>query len=160
MKTIKIALYKKSKTLFWKWIRIKQNLQWFSWRYSQYSHAELVFDNWLSFSSSEIDWWVRFKKIKFKKIHWDFIEIQVSDYNYKKVLSFCEKQEWNKYNFTWIVFAQIFNINIKREWDWFCSEIVSRALQEISLLCPYSSLFINPARLAKLLENKKFYINK
>jgi len=160
MRIIKIALYKHSKSLFWKWIRIKQNLQWFPWRYAKYSHIELVFEDWICFSSSEEDGGVRFKNIKFKKNHWDFINIPMSDYNYKKVLAFCEKEEWNNYNFTWIVFAQLFNLNIKWKWDWFCSEICSSALQEISMFCKESALFINPAKMAELLEENEFYIDK
>jgi len=152
MKIIKVALYKKSKTLFGRLIRLKQNLQWYAGRYSQYSHTELVFEDGLFFSSSETDWWVRFKKIKPKKRNWDFIEIEITNSQYDKILKFCKSQENNNYNFTGIVLAQICNLNIKKDTEWFCSEITSRALQEANLLCPYSSLFINPARLAKLLE--------
>ena len=159
MHTIKVRLYKKSKTFFWKLIRVKQNLQKFSWRYAQYSHAELEFENWLSFSSSEVDWGVRIKKIKFKKAHWDFIEIKVSNEKYNKMITFAHSQEWDKYNWLWIVLAQWFNLNFKWEWDWFCSEIVTRCLQESCILCTVSALFVNPAMLAELLEDRWFYIN-
>jgi len=158
MKIIKIAFYKHSKTIFWKWIRVKQRLQWYAERYARYSHTELVFEDWLFFSSSEVDWWVRFKKIKPKKRNWDFIEIEVSDKHYEDILKFCKSQDWNKYNTLWIVLAQICNLNTKKDNQWFCSEITSRALQEAKMLCPYSSLFINPARLANLLENEWFLI--
>jgi len=160
MKTIKIALYKNSKTTFWKIIRFKQRfLSKLPKRYSKYSHVELVFENWLFFSSSEIDWWVRFKKIEPKKNHWDFIEIQVDDQEYKKIYDFCVKQNWNWYNWFWIIFAQTLNLNIlRRKWDYFCSEIVSRALQEACFLCIYDSIFISPWKLAFILEENNYLI--
>lgn len=157
MKTIKVAFYKHSKSVFGWFIRWKQEIK-YPTRHARYSHVELVFEDWMSFSSSEEDWGVRFKKIKHKKYNWDFIEIEMSDQNYKKVLDFCKRQDWNSYNWIWIFLAQTINFNIKWEWDWFCSEICSRALQEASLLCPESSLFINPAKLAYLLEKKGYII--
>ena len=155
MKTIRVAFYKHSKSIFGKLIRFKQ---WWVYenRYAQYSHTELVFEDWVSFSSSEQDKWVRFKDIKFKKKNWDFIDIEVSNANYEKVYTFCSNQLGNKYNWIWIVFAQIFNLNWKWQWDWFCSEICSRALQEIGMLCPYSSLFIEPAELAEILDKQGY----
>jgi hypothetical protein len=154
---LKIAFYKHSKSIFGKLIRFKQ---WWIYenRYARYSHTELVFQDWLSFSSSEQDNWVRFKQIKFKKANWDFIEIEVSKSKYDKVLKFCRQQEWNRYNWIWIVAWQILHINWKWKNDWFCSEICSRALQEIGMLCPYSSLFIEPAELAELLEENGYKI--
>ena len=156
MKTIKIAFYKYSKSFFWKLICWKQdNLPW---RYARYSHTEIVFEDWQSFSSSEQDWWIRFKKIDFKKENWDFIEIKISEIKYNKILDFCKKQDWNEYNWLWIFFAQICNFNKKWNWDWFCSEIVTRALQEWNILCCENSLFTSPWQLAVLLENSWFYI--
>jgi len=157
MKKIKIAFYKHSKSIFGHLIRFKQAFKYEN-RYARYSHVELVFENWLSFSSSEEDDWVRFKQINHKTKNWDFIEIEISEEKYIKILKFCRRQKGNKYNWFWIFFAQILNMNFKKEWDWFCSEIVSRALQEASFLCPESSLFISPARLAYLLEQKDFII--
>ncbi len=156
MKTIKIAFYKHSKSFFWKLICWKQD--YMPWRYARYSHAEIVFEDWQSFSSSEQDWWVRFKKIEFKKDNWDFIEIKISEIKYNKILDFCKKQDWNEYNWLWIFFAQILNFNKKGNWDWFCSEIVTRALQEWNILCTESALFVSPWKLAILLENNWFCI--
>ena len=159
MKEIKVALYKWKKTFFSKLISWKQSFS-YAKRYSDYTHVELVFDNDHSFSSSEVDEWVRFKIIKFKKKNWDFITIPVSNHHYHEIKSFCYSQEWNEYNWWWIFFAQIFNMNFKWKNTWFCSEICSRAIQEAKLLCPESSLFINPARLACLLEEEWFNIKR
>ena len=161
MKTIKVAFYKKPKPFytFSSLIRFKQSFK-FENRYARYSHSELIFEDWFSFSSSETDGGVRFKKIKYKKGNWDTISLKISDSNYNKILSFCEKEVWNKYNFIWIVLAQILNMKFKWNWDWFCSEICARALQEMNEIWPFTTLFINPARLAELLEENWFYIDK
>lgn len=150
---MKLAFYKKSKTLFWKAIRLQQRIQGLPERYAQYSHVELVFDDWVAFSSSETDGWVRFKHISWKTENWDFIHINLSEKKKKKIYDFCKKQEWNRYNKVGIFFAQILNFNKKRKGTWFCSEIVIRALQEVGMLCTIDSLFTKPWELAMILEN-------
>ena len=185
MKKIKIAFYKKSKSLFWKWICLLQRLKWMPERYAKYSHTEIVFfwdtessisdlaylvheENyyhnninnvirkfWLSFSSSEEDSWVRFKLIEWNDSNWDFIEFDLPDSNYYTILEFCKWQNGNKYNKVWILFAQIFNMNIKKPWTWFCSEIVTYALQLSKMLCVRHSLFTKPWELAEDLDKIK-----
>ena len=155
---LKIACYKKSKTLFGKLIVRQQRLYWIPERYARYSHVELVFEDWLSFSSSEVDWGVRFKNIEWKNENWDFIELEVSKNKYRKILEFCKKQEGNRYNKVGIFFAQILNFNRKKHWTWFCSEIVTRALQEAWMLCTITPLFTKPAELACYLENNEYII--
>jgi len=157
MKTVRVWLYKKSKTLFWKLIRLKQSM-FYSKKYSKYSHTEIIFKGWLSFSSSEQDWWVRFKRIDFESDKWDFVDIRVSDKNYFKILSFAKSQVWDWYNYIWILFAQILNFNLKWKEDWFCSEICSRVLEEAGLLPWLNSLFTCPAKLAQELD--KYYTIK
>ena len=153
---LKIWLYKNSKTLFWRLIHWKQEK--YPWRYNRYTHIELIFEDWQAFSSSELDKWVRFKQIDFKQENWDFIDIEVSEKKYNKVLEFCESKTWNEYNWYGIIFAQIFNLNWKWNEDYFCSEIVTRVLQEIGLFCTESALFVCPARLAQLLEENWYMI--
>lgn len=153
MKKIKVAFYKNSKSIFGWLIRWKQEKKYPS-RYARYSHVELVFEDGQSFSSSEQDWWVRFKDIKFIDYYWDFIELEMNTEKYNNILDFCKRQTWNSYNWFWIFFAQMFNFNLKWNWDWFCSEICSRALQEAWYLCAESSLFMDPGKLAMTLEKQ------
>lgn len=155
---LKIAFYKKSKTLFGRLIVRQQRLYGIPERYARYSHVELVFEDWLSFSSSEIDWGVRFKKIEWKNENWDFIELEISKSKYRKILKFCMKQEGNGYNKIGIFFAQILNFRKTRKGDWFCSEIVTRALQEAQMLCTLTPLFTKPAELACKLERGEYII--
>lgn len=61
---IKVAFYKKSKSLFGRLIRFKQyRLQRFSWRHAQYSHSELAFDDRRWYSSFWQDKGVRAKQV-------------------------------------------------------------------------------------------------
>jgi hypothetical protein len=123
-------------------------------RYARYSHTEIVFEDWLSFSSSEEDGWVRFKKIKWKPVHWDFLEIEVDEEDYYKMLNFAKKQEGNAYNWFWIFFAQFLWLNwFRKERDFFCSEIVTKTLQIACYMCFYDSLFISPWKLAYTMED-------
>lgn len=155
MSTIRVAFYKNSKTFFGRLIRWKQRyLGGLAGRHTQYSHVELVFGNeW--WSSSEYDGGVRFKKIKDDKGRWDYIDIKVSDREYEKVYMWCMKQVGNRYNWLGIFFAQGLNTMwFLREGDYFCSDAVTRALQEAHRLCTISSVLVSPARLHSLLEER------
>ena len=46
-----------------------------AWTRSPYSHAELVFSDGMSASSSFVDGGVRFKRIAYNPVNWDFVEI-------------------------------------------------------------------------------------
>lgn len=172
---VKIAFYKKSKTIFWKAIVWLQRKIWMPERYARYSHVEIVFRNrtyWiddimnqdqveeygLSFSSSEQDSGCRFNGIKWNSENWDFCEIDVTDIQYGKMLNFCKTQNGNKYWKVAIIFAQIFNFNCKKPWTWFCSEIVTRTLQEAGMCCCLNALFTKPWELALELESKGYII--
>lgn len=144
---IKLAFYKNSKTFFGRLIRLNQyRLQSIPWKHSKYSHVELVFGN-KSFSSSETDGGTRFKKIKWKKKNWDFVNIEITEKEYEKVLAFCKKEEGQKYNWIGIFAAQIFNFNKTRDGNWFCSQICCRALQESKKFCGVSAHLVSPAQL-------------
>jgi len=44
------------------------------------------------------------------------------------------------------------NFNLKGNDTWFCSEICTEALQQASILCGVSAVFVEPAELAYRLE--------
>ena len=184
MKRIRIASYKWQKTFFSRVIKLKQRIFWkLSMNYARYTHTEIVFmddydmmkncecvrqfhhiwkeeevfkEHWLSFSSSEKDGWSRFKFIEWKKDHWDFYEIELTDEQYKKVFSFCKSISGRKYNWRGIALAQWLNWNVKKEWSYFCSEAVTTALQVAHVsdrICFQSALFVSPGQLLYLLED-------
>lgn len=163
MKTIRVAGYKWAKTLFSKLISFKQRvLWWLSKRYARYSHIEIDFWD-VAFSSSEYDWWVRFKKIERKADNWDFITIDVDDKMYNKMLKFAKKNEFKSYNWFGIVFAQVLWLNWFRKRDsYFCSEIASKILQLWHIsdrICFEDSAFISPWKLMYLLEDGEHVID-
>lgn len=158
MHKIQIAFYKHSEWLFGRLIRWKQSLS-YDKKYSQYSHVEIVFSDSLSFSSSERDGGVRFKKIDFNDGHWDLVDVHVTTIEYNKMITFCIKHKWEWYNWIWILVSQMLNFNIRSKKNWFCSEIVARSLQELNEIWPFTTAFVNPARLAYLLDKKGFTIN-
>jgi len=184
MKKIKLAFYRNSKSIFGKVIRFQQkNFDGLDNRYALYSHVEIVFESFsatkigfsgldilsaiehgISFSSSEQDGGTRFKVIKWKKSHWDFFDISVTDKQYTDILNFCISQNNKKYNWLGIIFSQ----GLKSKWfvremphgyckDWYCSQIVTRAIQAGKMLAGVSSLFTNPGKLKMELD---FYFNK
>ncbi len=161
MKRIRVAGYKWAKSIFGKVIRFKQKrINKLPKRYCVYSHIELDF--WEeSFSSSEMDGWVRFKQIERKSANWDFIDIYISKKQYNKLYKFAQKQAGNSYWRWGIFFAQALNINLKWENTYFCSEIVTILLQLAHIsdrICFKSALFVTPWQLMYLLEGGKHII--
>jgi hypothetical protein len=145
---LKIAFYKNSKTFFGQCIRWKQYyFDKLPFRHAQYSHVEVVFGKeW--YSSSEQDGGVRMKHIKDDKGHWDYITLQVTDKEYESMLSYCERNIANRYNWLGIFFAQVLGTMwFRREGDFFCSEFVTKVLQTNKMLCGVDAVFVSPAML-------------
>ena len=154
MKILKVALYKGSKSYFGKAIRFKQYyIDRLPKRFAQYSHAELVFEDGCFYGSSMVDGGVRMKKIRNEKRHWDFIEIKITDKNYKKVRDWCESKVGDGYNYLGIFFAQLLNTHwfLGRE-DYFCSHYATSGLQQAKMLCGVDGVFVSPGKLAELLK--------
>lgn len=158
---MKVAFYKNSKSFFWKAIRIKQKyIQKLSWRYSRFSHVELVFSDGMSFSSSEQDHWVRFKKIDFKVENWEFIDLNISIKQEQLIREWCEKKIWSDYNWWWIFFAMIFKFYTTWEDDYFCSQICIRALQVTHICCILAAQMTTPWHFAKYLEDEGYKLEE
>lgn len=116
-----------------------------------YSHTELVFSDGLSFSSSQWDGGTRFVKIEYETEKWDFIELEVTREEEKKIRQFCEKHNHLPYDWFAIVLAQIFHFYANKPNKWFCSEICTRALQEIKMIVGESANMVAPQHLYELL---------
>ena len=152
---LKVVAYINSKTFFWHLIRFKQSwLMGLAGRYSRISHVELVDSQWISFSSSEEDGGVRFKKIDFKPENWEFIEIDTTPEEEEKIRKWCESKTQNNYNWWGIFFAMWLGFYTTGEDDYFCSQIVTRALQEIGECCTLSAQMTSPGQLCKYLEER------
>lgn len=141
---MKIAFYKAKKSFIDKTICFFTN--------GPYSHAELIFDDGISFSSSLPDHGVRFKHITYNVQSWDFIVVNLSPENEHKVRDFCEKQQGKKYDLLGVLgFVMPLQQEKKK---WFCSEIIIRALQEAGLYRWVIPSRIHPTALHDLLRSQ------
>lgn len=112
---MKIAFYKADGDWLDKLIR------WFTW--ATYTHCEIIFSCNRSFSSSERDWWVRFKEINYIEDHWDIIDLNIWKYTEDIMFSQAYHEVWKWYDWTWILFTHIIKLNKQDKNKWFCSEI-------------------------------------
>lgn len=108
----------------------------------------------LSFSSSMIDWWIRFKVIPYKKKpeHWSVLHCNnVENDNY--ILDFMINHNWIKYDYASIFFKQFLHIKwFERNDAYFCSEICAKVLlKTISPIDDYSG--ISPSYLYYIIDN-------
>lgn len=159
MKNLRIRFYKWRKTLFSKLIAWKQGTV-FSGRYAGLTHTEIEFEKWQSFSSSEVDWGVRFKTdIDFNNWNWCYIDISVTDRHYKDIYEWCEWHICDEYDWLAIFFVHIFNFNKQKADSWFCSEICYYPLFLFWILhINLASWFVKPGKLAYELEKKWYKI--
>ena len=94
------------------------------WTWWIYSHVELIFSNWVSFSASWRDWWVRFKNINYIDNNWDVINLNISKKKEQLIFHNAQSKTWMKYDWVWILLSQVLPFNIQDNNKWFCSEIV------------------------------------
>lgn len=126
-----------------------------------YSHTEIVFSDGVSFSSSQWDGGTRFKNIDYsKKENWDFMELNISKIDEKKIRQFCEKNNDKPYDWFAIVVAQIFNLHANKENKWFCSEVCTKALQKIKMVVGISAHMVSPQDLYELLLQEEDVKNR
>lgn len=123
-----------------------------------YSHTELIFCDGFSFSSSQWDGGTRFKKIKYDDFHWVLIEIPLSNEEEKKIRKFCEQQNNKPYDWKAIILAQIFNFYDQSAGKWFCSEICTKALQQIKLLV--GAFMVSPQKMYEMLLDEELVLNR
>lgn len=105
-------------------------IRWFT--LSEYDHVEVIIeDKWISSS-------VFTDGVKIKDLHpltdrWDYVEVDVDGRKKSKVMKFIKEQENLKYDWCG-VFCTLFIKRRRESQDrWFCSEIVTRILQEFGV---------------------------
>ncbi len=122
------------------------------------SNRKKFFENHnLWFSSSEWDWWTRFKFIEDNKNNWKYYEFDVSKQDYIKALEYCMSESNNAYWWLSIIFTQA----LKTLWfvdrkSPFCSQIVIQVMQKIWFFCWANAIEINPGRLSEMIEQREF----
>jgi len=117
---MKLALYKGTRPGLSGWFN--RLTRW--WCRGPYSHAELVFSDGMSASSSLIDGGVRFKTIEYSAENWDFIELNHDD---AKAREWFEKHQGAKFDSVGILRFGFGPLKDSRS-KFFCSESIMSAL--------------------------------
>lgn len=143
--TIRIAFYKADGNFIDKIIRIITN--------SKYSHCELLLPDGRMFSS---DGWnngiVRYTD-KYTLCNWDFVNIDITEYELSTLLSWCDHKVGLKYD--WMGVARFIIPFLKQDPEkWFCSELCCAALKFIGKLSrKVESFKMSPQNLYDTLVN-------
>ena len=159
---VKIAFYKGRGN--WK----NKIIRW--WTKSEYSHAELVLPNeitWISISP------LLTGKVSARSIYevknlqdWDFLSFELSwrepvrDYQLEQLNSFISETNGAKYDWTGMICSQIFPYLIKHRDKWYCSEWIAHALVKARVvmwddLHIYRTPNLSPGKLYEVLKNYK-----
>lgn len=121
---IRVAFYK-AKGNWQDWIIRK-------WTSGPYSHCELVIgDLWLSASPREKV--VRYKAIK-DTGEWDFVSPDLDVAQVKIIQDWAALELGCGYDWLGIFMTQLINFNRQDPHRWFCSELVTAALQQVGML--------------------------
>ena len=123
-KRVRIAFYKghgdwRNKVIRW-------------WTKSEYSHAELVLPDgltWLSISPILSSCVASRKKPEHDPSRWDFLEFEISDEQLQIILNFFEDTEGDRYDWLGMILSQFLPYAIKRRERWYCSEWIAYALR-------------------------------
>ncbi len=110
---VKIAFYKGKGN----WIN--KIIRW--WTKSDYSHAELVLPNkmtWIGISpflSSKVE--SRYN-IEYKLRNWDLVDLNVTEHQYSTILDFFKATKGCRYDWIGMLFSQFRPFHIKRKNKW------------------------------------------
>ena len=122
------------------------------WTKSDYSHVEIILrEKWIS-SNSHLGG-VTVRELGPLKDNWDYVEVKVNGMRERPVNEFIESQSDKKYDWSGIVWAQVFHITRgERQNKWFCSEICSEILRrfEDKKIAQFKSADMSPQDLYKL----------
>lgn len=120
-----------------------------------YTHVELLFGSKVMYSSSEQDGGVRGRYMPKLSNNWDIVDLNLSKEVESIIFKWLEGKDGLKYDRAGIAFAQVLNTNWFLQKDkWFCSEIVTAALQEIGFekLRGVAPHMVSPADLYLMIE--------
>jgi hypothetical protein len=143
---IRVAFYK-AKGNWLDWIIRK-------WTKGPYSHCELVTgDLWLSASPREKV--VRYKAIKPGQDEWDFVSIDLNTLQIERLQDWAALELGSEYDWLGILLTQTINLNRQDPHRWFCSELVTAALQQAGMLAGITPHQTDPNELYALLTTPR-----
>ncbi len=122
------------------------------WTRGPFSHAEIVFSDGKSFSSSIRDKGVRTITIK-DETHWTFFELHLSTEAEQKIRVFCEGELGKEYDLLGTLGFILPTFRPEKK-KWFCSEFVVASLQQCGMLHWIKAGKINPNKLYGLLTSQ------
>jgi hypothetical protein len=145
---MQVAFYKGPGTLFTKAIRF--------WTKSPYSHAELVLPSGARITSLASQGVVRLAPFKQEElVDWDIVQLPAyTDLRVHDVMAFFESESNCGYDWTGIIFTQVFRNGWEDSDDWFCSEFVAEALKAIDIIpVTVKSASVSPGELHRRLRS-------
>jgi len=142
---IRVAFYK-AKGNWLDWI-----IRWYT--KGKYSHCELVIgDLWLSASPRE-------KVVRYKAIQdtgeWDFVSIDLNNLLIEHIQDWASLELGSEYDWLGILLTQTINLNRQDPHRWFCSELVTAALQQAGMLAWVTPHQTDPNELYALLTTPR-----
>ena len=150
---ITIAFYKGKGNL------VNAIVRW--WTKSEYSHAELILADdisWISISPSFNSKIMRRINLGIDHSKWDLVELNVTEEQYAVILDFFEETRGQRYDWVGMLLSQFLPCKIKHRERWYCSEWIAYALRiscvfdwrEIKI---YDRQDLSPAALYDLIQN-------
>lgn len=127
------------------------------WTHSEYFHTEFIIgDYWVSANTDGI---VKYDiRPLTDKYDYIFINTDITEKQYNKILNFIDSQIGTKYDWIGIYFSQFLGIGSNRTDRWFCSELVVKLMQ----LCLIEDVLdmqphkVSPGRLFTRLQEMVF----
>lgn len=154
---IRIAFYKGDGS-WWNGV-----VKW--WTKSQYSHAELVMPDeitWISISPFLTSRVESREKKEYDENSWDFIDFFISEKEYHEIEDFYEETKGSKYDWAGMLLSQILPVKyrIKNVNKWYCSEWIAHALRAADVIHwkkfkIYSHCDLSPGTLYKIVDNAR-----
>jgi len=130
-----------------------------SWTDSLYSHVELLLPDDTAISITPFDKrGVRRKILEQAPGDWDYLEVEINQWQYKKLLNFYEETKGEKYDWIGMLTSQFLPFHIKRIGRWYCSEWIAYGLRLAGLIHKvYAHADLSPQKLYDLIidERKK-----
>jgi len=130
------------------------------WTKSEYSHAELVMPDgltWIGISPFKTSKLQSVFKLDYDPKEWEFISIEITEQQLEVINEFFRATEGCQYDWVGMILSQLLPYNIKRKNKWYCSEWIAYALR-ISCVIDWRTIKIydrcdlSPAMLYRLLN--------